>query len=489
MKKWLMIPMAILFTLFLLLGGCAPKEYPLTISVNGEGSVTPSAGEYNYKDGESATLKAVPDAGWKFDGWTGDASGSNLTVSVVMDKEKGVTANFSKMTYSLTVSINGEGSVNPKAGTYTYDAGETVDVTAIPITGWKFDSWSGDISTPTEDTLSLTMDSNKTVVATFVKITRSLTIEATGSGTVDPPAGSYSKDDGAVINVTATPASGWLFNGWNGDVAISTSATTTVTMNSDKTVTANFTKSSFDLTITLNGSGTIEPRTGTYTYDRNAVITLKATPSAGWKFDNWTGDVASPNSANTTITMNSDKTIVANFSKSSYSLFVSVNGMGYSYPSSGQYTYNAGEVLKVSATPATGWRFDHWGGDVASPTSASTTLTINSDKTLVANFIEAQKDYGPLAIYITTGSGDFNISSLHTGDKVDFNFTVSGTGVGFSILDPDGIAILDQTGESVFQGEDSFTSTVSGDYKLHFTTSAPLAQSTVSVRYTVYYAP
>ncbi len=489
MKKPTIILIMIVLTLSLFLVGCAPKQYSLTLSVQGQGSITPGTGEYTYKDGESVSIKAVPDSGWKFDGWTGDATGDNDTINVVMDKEKLIRANFSQKTYILTLSANGEGSVNPAIGTYTRNDGEVINVTATPSKGWKFASWSGDVNTPAQAAVKVTMDSNKTLVATFVKITYTLTVGLNGSGTVNPPAGSSTHDDGAIVNVTATPASGWMFGGWDGDVASKAEAATTVTMNGDKTLTANFSKSSYNLTITMNGSGAIEPRTGTYTYDAGAVVNLKATPSAGWKFDGWTGDVASAGAANTTSTMNSDKTLTANFSKSAYSLNVSVNGMGYSYPSPGQYTYNAGEVIKISATPATGWRFDHWGGDVASTTSANTTLTMSSDKTLVANFVEAQKSYGPLSLYITTGSGNFIISSLHTGDKVDFSFMVSGTGVGFSILDPDGNIVLDKTGESVFQDSGSFTATISGNYKLQFVTSGQFAQSTVSVSYTVFFSP
>ena len=66
------------------------------------------------------------------------------------------------------------------------------------------------------------------------------------------------------------------------------------------------------LTISINGSGTVEPTAGTHTYDKGTVVNLEATPDKGWKFVSWSGDISETTSS-ATVTMNSDKTIVANF--------------------------------------------------------------------------------------------------------------------------------------------------------------------------------
>jgi len=60
-----------------------------------------------------------------------------------------------------------------------------------------------------------------------------------GSGTIDPPAGVHSYSAGSLVNVTATPASGYTFSGWSG--ACTGPGSCSVTMSADKTVTANFT--------------------------------------------------------------------------------------------------------------------------------------------------------------------------------------------------------------------------------------------------------
>lgn len=68
-------------------------------------------------------------------------------------------------------------------------------------------------------------------------------------------------------------------------------------------------------------------------------------------------------------------------------MVVSPTGSGSTTPSViGTHTYDEGTVVAISATPATGYHFDHWSGDVADPNSASTTVTMDADKTVTANF-------------------------------------------------------------------------------------------------------
>jgi hypothetical protein len=167
MKKWTFLLVAILVTLSLLLSGCAKKEYSLTIAVSGQGTTVPATSTYTYQDGQSVTISATPASGWKFDSWSGDASGTNATVSLLMDGKKGITANFSKITYNLTLAVNGNGTTNPTAGARIYDAGTVVNITANPGTGWKFDSWSGGVAAPSSASTTVTMDSDKMVTANF----------------------------------------------------------------------------------------------------------------------------------------------------------------------------------------------------------------------------------------------------------------------------------------------------------------------------------
>ena len=74
----------------------AGKQYDLTTNVDptGSGSVAldPSGG--TYKEGTDVTATANPNSGYKFDNWSGDASGTSNSVMVTMNSGKSITAHF-----------------------------------------------------------------------------------------------------------------------------------------------------------------------------------------------------------------------------------------------------------------------------------------------------------------------------------------------------------------------------------------------------------
>jgi hypothetical protein len=153
------------------------------------------------------------------------------------------------------------------------------------------------------------------VVALEMKPKMKLTTNTVGSGsvTLNPPGGNY--DAGTTVTLTVTPASGFQFSGWSGDVSGSSNPAT-ITMNGNKTVTATFTAlppAQYTLTINKIGSGSVTLNPPGGMYDTGTVVTLTATPASGFQFSNWSGDltgIANP----ATITMNGNKTVTANFS-------------------------------------------------------------------------------------------------------------------------------------------------------------------------------
>jgi len=70
------------------------STYTLSVSVSpsGAGSVSPSGGE--YESGVQVTLTANPASGYAFDYWSGAASGTASTITITMDSNKNLTANF-----------------------------------------------------------------------------------------------------------------------------------------------------------------------------------------------------------------------------------------------------------------------------------------------------------------------------------------------------------------------------------------------------------
>lgn len=143
--------------------------YQLTMQVAGSGSTNPAVGTHDYSASTVVDVEAFPAAGWQFTGWSDDLTGTTNPTTITMDADKTVTATFIEETptqYTLTVTIVGQGSVtlNPTGG--TYDAGTDVQLTAIPDSGCTFMAWSGAL-TGSASPETITMDSDKTVTATF----------------------------------------------------------------------------------------------------------------------------------------------------------------------------------------------------------------------------------------------------------------------------------------------------------------------------------
>ena len=209
--------------------------------------------------------------------------------------------------------------------------------------------------------------------------TLSVSVSPSGAGSVSPPDGQY--DEGTQVTLTATAASGYVFDHWSGDVT-GASSSVTITMDRDKSVTAHFTAQyALNTSVSPSGSGTVSPASDTY--DEGIVVTLTAKPASGYRFDHWSG-AATGTSSPVTIIMDSDKSVVAHF-KAQYTLSTSVNpsGGGTIDPASG--TYDAGTEVTITATPAKGYVFDHWGGN-ASGGINPITITMSSNKELIAYF-------------------------------------------------------------------------------------------------------
>ena len=142
-------------------------------------------------------------------------------------------------TYSLgTSTANGIIVVSPPGGVYTENT--MVEVTAVPNLGYAFGSWGGDLSGSANPT-TITMNGNKNVTASFNPgTTYTLVTNATnGSVSLNPPGGVYSP--GTQVTLTPNPANGYTFGSWSGDLNGSASPVV-ITMNGNRTVTANFTE-------------------------------------------------------------------------------------------------------------------------------------------------------------------------------------------------------------------------------------------------------
>ncbi|HEX7858710.1 MAG TPA: choice-of-anchor Q domain-containing protein [Verrucomicrobiae bacterium] len=148
----------------------ASGPYSLTTTAAGSGNIARNPNFPQYPDGSTVTLTASPAPDWLFSHWTGDLSGSANPINIQMDGPRSVTAHFVESPiYTVSTSVNGEGSItlNPPGGSYRSNS--VVQLTANPRTGWTFINWSGDAS-GSANPLSLTVQNNKSITGTFAEL-------------------------------------------------------------------------------------------------------------------------------------------------------------------------------------------------------------------------------------------------------------------------------------------------------------------------------
>ncbi|HBG27926.1 MAG: hypothetical protein A2Y10_16525 [Planctomycetes bacterium GWF2_41_51] len=324
-----------------------PETYTLSVNSSGVSNVsisssTGNGGTTNYTKtitcGTNVTLTAPSSSGGKsFTGWTGDVSSSNQTISFTMNGTKTVTANYTSTDYTLSVNSSGTSNViiNSNTGhqgttnyTKTVTNGTTVNLQAPMYVGScasrsRFNGWTGSV-TNSNQSISFTMDGNKTVVANYIFEPETYTLTVNSSGASNVNIGSstghqgttnYTKIANCGTNVTLTApstASGKSFGGWTGDIS-SSNQMISFSMNGAMTVTANYSSISYNLsTSVIGGHGTLTPSSGTY--GEETVVILTAVPDDGYIVKAWSGTDNDLSKANTnTVTMNSNKSVTVKF--------------------------------------------------------------------------------------------------------------------------------------------------------------------------------
>jgi len=432
-------------------------QYSLTVNVSptAGGSATRNPDRSTYSVGEVVALTAAPNLGYTFIGWSGDLVSIQNPATVTMNANKTISANFTQNQYTLTVnSAHGPVSKSPNNPTYTY--GQTVVLTMGTVDpGWTFTGWSGGGCTGTTP-CTVTINSNTTVTANFTQNQYTLTVNS-DHGTVSKSPNNPTYTYGQTVVLTmGTVDLGWTFSGWNGGGCTGTTPCT-VTINSNTTVTANFTQNTYTLAITKVGIGNVTlDNPGPYHY--GDVVKLTAIPTAGWLFSTWSGDLISTTNPDN-ITINSNKTVTATFvviPPTCYHLTLSHTGQG-SDPvatpvksagcSNGYYLQN--EVIQLSATPATGWQIATWTGTDG---SSSSTLTMpGADHSAGVNYTQIEytltvnSDHGPVNVS-QPGPYHYGDSVTLTMGTVDAGWTFSGwSGGGCTGTTPCTVSIIDNT--------------------------------------------
>lgn len=425
---------------------------PLTITVDGSGTVTGrgidcSAGSTCTVDEpttSSVTLTATPADGYQFTGWSDDCLGTQPTCTVQMSDSHTVTATFDPIvTVPVLLTVNGAGTVSgdnglscgPGPSTCSGNAApdSTIQFVASPplgstVTWLGCTSASGTFcnvvvgSNPIAVTATFSVGTGGTTGGgSFVQLTVSVTgdgyVTSTGAASIYCTAAAgagctVQVQQNSVISVHAVPASlsSADFSGWGGSCT-TTATTCLLTMSTAKSVSATFNGDSttYDLTASVNGSGTISgaglnrcSTTGsaacTSPQAADANVTISATPNAGNAFTGWSG-ACSGTSPVCTVDMSQDQNVTATFAATAPTtdkLTLTVTGAGSiaggtapctskGKPETCTSTVKDGSPVTLKAEPAKGYVFKGWTGACAG-TKPTCALTVNDNTAAGATF-------------------------------------------------------------------------------------------------------
>ena len=363
------------------------NTYTLAITaVNG--TVTKNPDLETYTASTQVILTPSPAANYHFVNWTGDASGSDNPLTVIMVANKAITANFAINSYTLTYTAGTNGSITGiSPQTVDYGSSGTA-VTAVPDANYHFVNWSdGSTSNPRTDT---NVTANLSVTANFAINTYTLTYTAGTGGSITGISPQTVAHGSSGTPVTAVPDTGYHFVDWSDGVL--TPARQDLNVTASLSVTANFAIDTFTLTYTAgNGARSPGPRQ-TVNYGADGT-TVTAVPATGYHFVSWSDGIQTATRTDTGITSNI--AVTANFAIDMFTLTITRAGSGTGTITSdvggincgstciGSFGY--GSVVFLTATPSSTSSFTGWTGDYTG-TDNPLQITMDGNKTVQATF-------------------------------------------------------------------------------------------------------
>ena len=350
---------------------------------------------------------------------------------------------WSKLDISTDAACQGYGNVvDPGEGSFTCAHGAKIYVVAQPELGYCFVNWTGTavdagkVANPTSANTTVTMDADYTLVANFeVTVQYTLSISSTNGGSTVPGEGNHLCDAGDAVSITAVEDSGYSFSGWTGTavdagkVANPGSANTTVTMDGDYTVVANFL---IDNPVVNAGADQMIALPNNQVQLDGSVFNAPPGSTTKWiapleniQFnpgDEVLDPVVTFVDAGVyelaLVLYNSSMQVIAydmvlitvTMAEQRYLTISSSTGGSVVTPGEGVFPYADDSIASIEAAEDSGYTFSGWTGNavdagkVANPASANTTVTMDADYTLVANFVanESPVYYPDLLPYMTS---------------------------------------------------------------------------------------
>ena len=389
-------------------------QYHLVLSANpNNGGSLNGAGWYNA--GSSVTATATAATGYTFNNWTenGTQVSTNPSYTFNLNSNRTLTANFTQNTYTVTVTANPtNGGTVTGGGSFTQ--GQSCTVSATAASGYTFTNWTENgTQVSTNANYTFNVSASRNLVANFSQNTYTITTSSNPSnGGTTEGGGQYAY--GESCTVVATPNGGSTFDCWKqGTTQVSTDASYTFTVTSNRNLVAYFTAASYTVSVVADPAdgGTVTGG-GTFNYGQTCAVSASANP--GFSFEGWKEDgeiVSTENFYMFQVTHSC--TLTASFVSSSCEITAEANpAAGATITGAG--TYAMGETVTLTVVPNTDYTFVNWteNGNVVSE-EAVYTFTANGNRNLIANleYYDAVAENGEVALYPNPTNGNITIQA------------------------------------------------------------------------------
>lgn len=368
----------------------------LNVTTNGQGTVDLAPKRTNdlYTYGEEVTLTPRPNLGYIFAGWTGDLSGADNPAVITMDTTKNIVANFISSNPDSPVSDDFNAcALNSALWTFvdpvgdgSYSMNGTELLLKVPANVshniWTEGNRSVRVMQPTQNVdFEIVAKFNSAVTRRYQmqgvlieEDTRNFLrfeVHYDGSSNRLYVARFKDGDPKAIINTVSLPTTPPYLR--------ITRVGTLWSFSASEDGQTWLSAGSFEYAMVVNKSGVFGANHGT-------------PPNAP----------APEHTAVVDYFFNTAAPIVPEDGNSIGDLTITVNkvGEGTVSLSPPKATYSCGEVVTLTATPANGWTFDGWSGDLTGATP-SQQLTVSRDHTVTATFV---KSTGPTGykVYMPT---------------------------------------------------------------------------------------
>lgn len=413
--------------------------YLLSLEIRGPGTVSVTPNKRVFEPGTEITLAGVPVSGdWRLS-WSGDVDGTQSPLTLTMDSNKQVIANFLP-TYRVGISATGLGSVTVMPARARYDKGELIEITAVPERWWDFSRWGDGV---TSNPRIVAVQSNSFFTAIFLHTTAVETLTFNNISRTAPvgmPAlfvddefvvtNVVSRLDSATVSMLTSFPNGAIFytldgstpdfgaNLYIGPFSVNQSVTLRAAAYD-----ASFLKSWEADPLLVNIEPTYAVNTGTAgggsvvvspllaSYRSNTVISMTAFPEPGWKFLQWLGDASGTNAMTSVRVKNRDLCVQAMFG-TTLGITVAGNGSVIVNPPMPFYPY--GTVVRLTALPGAGHFFGAWGNAVMSTNNPLLLTMTNANPTVSCVF--GPLSAGQVALTVLA-NGRGSVTSMPRGNR------------------------------------------------------------------------